>query len=153
MLCLRGCAQVQTLVVGITDPQTFPAPAPGTTPTPAAAAAGFVAVKAGLKLPLPASFFRPLQLLVAMQAAGQPYMPVTLAHTSRGCPPVAWCLPKVLFPGQEAWVEERQQQQQQEGASSSSRPPAPRVPLTPGPSTAADLLSAWPFASTGQCGW
>jgi hypothetical protein len=84
--------QVQTLVVGITDPSTYPSVPLGNTPSAAAAAAGLLAVRAGIKLPLPGSFFRPLQLLVAMQAAGQAYAPVTLQHVARrwgSCPGTA----------------------------------------------------------------
>ncbi len=54
--------QVQTLLVGITDK-----------PYAASSATSFDAVKAVVKekLPLPAAFFRPLQLLVTMQVRGE----------------------------------------------------------------------------------
>ncbi len=49
--------------------------------------------------PVAAVFFRPLQLLVALQAAGCPYqaLPASLV-SSRALPPPGWALPLLAFP-------------------------------------------------------
>ncbi|KAL6761711.1 hypothetical protein V8C86DRAFT_3023717, partial [Haematococcus lacustris] len=89
--------QVQTLLVGLTCPT--PVEPCGTPPGPPSHQ--FTAVQQALQLPLPSAVFRPLQLLVALQAAGQRYQPLTVAPGRPLRPPLAWCLPQLLFPDQE----------------------------------------------------
>jgi len=92
--------QVQTLLVGITNHSTF-------VDDPSYAHK--------IKLPLPPSLFRPLQLLVAMQAAGVPYKPISIDDLDCRTVPSNWCLPGLLFA-----PEEQQKQQDGSGRSGSS---------------------------------
>lgn len=102
--------QVQTLIVGVQGAGSLPQP-------------------------LPAAFFRPLQLLVAMQAAGYPYQPPTLAQLRSGAPQPGWCLPALLFSASD--------EQAGGGAGSAAAPPTPAALH----STAKQLLGQWSYAA------
>lgn len=82
-VCVRPL-QVQTLLAGIRP----------------ASASSITAAKMQQLLPVPASFFRPLLLLAAMNARGNPYAPVTPAQVEAGEPPKGWCLPAFVFSSQ-----------------------------------------------------